>query len=183
MGSNKDTNMQLVNIIKNLSNLDGDLLAHYGLSRQFEITIVGSGALIMLGLLDTARRTTDIDVLESPPEIVQFFDSYQMNTLVETFLYAYPQTWRERKQRLAFSGDCLTVYTMSLEDLVILKLLAFRKRDQEDLEDITKPGKLDWNQLEALIADPTELRINLESEETWLAFFERYKWLLAKRVT
>ena len=178
MNHHDDLDMQLANIIENLSLLDGDLLAHYGLNRQFEITIVGSCALIMLDVVASSRRTTDIDVLESPSEIHSFFEPYQMNTLVETFLYTYPETWRERKQKLAFSGDCLTVYTMSLEDLVILKLIAFRKRDQEDLEDIIQSGKLDWNQLDFLVTDPTELQINLDSEDTWKEFCKRYEWLL-----
>jgi len=181
MSIHNEINMQLASVMENLDLLDGDLLSHYGLNRQFEITIVGSGALIMLDVVSPERRTTDIDVLESPSEIQSFFEPYQMNTMVETFLYAYPETWRERKQKLAFSGDCLTVYTMSLEDLVILKLIAFRKRDQEDLEDIAKSGRLDWGQLDELIADPTEVRINLDSEETWAEFCERYRWLLLRK--
>jgi hypothetical protein len=170
--------MRIADIIENLSSLDGDLLAHYGLDRQFNITIVGSGALIMLGVVSPARRTTDIDVLESPPEIISFFEPYQMNTLVTTFYYLSPETWKERRQKLAFSGDCLTVYTLSLEDLVILKLLAFRKRDQDDLADIVRSRKLDWEQLDRLIATPTEVRVNLESDDAWLEFTDHYAWLL-----
>jgi hypothetical protein len=170
--------MEIIDIVENLSNLDGDLLAHYGLDRQFDITIVGSGALIMLGVVSPARRTTDIDVFEAPPEIVTFFRPYQMNTLVTTFYYLSPETWKERKQKLAFSGDCLTVYTLSLEDLVILKLLAFRKRDQDDLVDIVQSQKLDWEQLDRLIATPTEVRVSLESEDAWLEFTDHYEWLL-----
>jgi len=181
MASDSSNEMQKNNIFENLSCLDGDLLAHYGLNRTFEITIVGSSALIMLDVVSSNRRTTDIDVLEAPPEMVSFFDLYQMNTMVATFLFTYPETWQERKQVLAFSGDCLTVKTMSLEDLTILKLLAFRTRDQEDLVDIVKSGKLNWEQLEKLVKDPTELRINFDSEEKWLEFFDCYQWLLLKR--
>jgi hypothetical protein len=170
--------MQNVDIVENFSDLDGDLLAHYGLDRQFDITIVGSGALIMLGVVSSSRRTTDIDVFEASPEIVAFFEPYQMNTLVTTFYYLSPETWKERRQKLAFSGDCLTVYTLSLEDLVILKLLAFRKRDQDDLVDIVQSRTLDWEQLDKLIATPTEVRVNLESEDAWLEFTDHYAWLL-----
>ena len=173
--------MQLKQIVENLTNLDGDLLAHYGLNRHFEITIVGSSALILLGVVSPSRRTTDIDVLEAPTEVVSFFKLYQMNIMVATFFYSYPETWKERIQKLAFNGDCLTVYTMSLEDLTILKLLAFRKRDQDDLADIVKSGELSWERLDALIFDPTELRINLESEDTWEEFLTRYEWLLQRR--
>jgi len=181
MSPQDESNMQLASIIENLSLLDGDLLAHYGLNHKFGITIVGSCALIMLEVVTPNRRTTDIDVLESPSEIRSFFKPYKMNTIVETFLYAYPEKWRERKQKLSFSGDCLTLYTMSLEDLVILKLLAFRKRDREDLEDIAKSGKLDWSQLDALVSDITEVRINLDSEDTWAEFCKHYEWFQQRR--
>jgi hypothetical protein len=181
MNISNSTDMQSSEILENLSQLDGDLLAYYGLNRQFEITIVGSGALIMLGVVSPSRRTTDIDVLEAPNELSAFFEPYQMNTLVETFLYAYPDTWRKRKQKLAFSGDCLTVYSMSVEDLAVLKLLAFRKRDQEDLIDMAESGKLDWILLDALILDPSEVRINLASEDVWTEFCEHYEWLKQKR--
>ena len=176
-----DIEMQSAVILKNLSDLDGDLLAHFGLSKHFEITIVGSGALILLGVVSPDRRTTDIDVLETPPEIASFFAPYQMNTKVATFLYSYPELWQQRKQKLAFYGDSLSVYTMSLEDLTILKLLAFRKRDQEDLEDIVLSEALDWSSLDEIVNDPTELRINLATEDEWNQFVERYEWLKKKR--
>jgi len=173
--------MQSATVFKNLSDLDGDLLAHFGINRFFDITIVGSGALILLGVVSPDRRTTDIDVLETPPEIASFFAPYQMNTMVETFLYTYPESWTQRKQKLTFEGDCLSVYIMSLEDLTILKLLAFRKRDQEDLEDIVLSEELDWDLLDDIINDPTELRINLATEDEWNQFVERYEWLKKKR--
>ena len=173
--------MQSEAILKNLSDLDGDLLAHFGLSRHFEITIVGSGPLILMGVVSPERRTTDIDVLETPPEIASFFAPYQMNTMVATFFYSYPEFWQQRKQKLAFEGDSLSVYTMSLEDLAILKLLAFRKRDQEDLEDIVLSEELDWGLLDRIVNDPSELRINLATEDEWDQFVEQYEWLLKKR--
>jgi len=181
MSSNDVRKLQSTTIQENLSNLDGDLLAHFGLNRHFEITIVGSSALILLGVTDLSRWTTDIDVLETPDEIRSFFAPYQMNTMVETFLYTYPETWRKRKQKLEFDGDCLSIYTMSLEDLALLKLLAFRKRDQDDLENIVRSNELDWKLFDLLVKDPTELRINLATEDDWNEFLTRYEWLLKKR--
>jgi hypothetical protein len=181
MTSQNQAPMELSDLFDNLTQLDGDLLANYGLDQHFDITIVGSGPMILMGVLSPNRRTTDIDVLEAPAEVLSILDTYNMNTMVATFLYSYPETWRERKQKLEFEGDSLSIYTMSLEDLVILKLLAFRERDQEDLLDVICSKKLDWEKLDSLIKDPLELRVNMSTKEYWEEFLGRYCWLLDKR--
>jgi hypothetical protein len=112
---------------------------------------------------------------------MDFIELYNMNTAVATFLHTAPQAWRKRRQKLVLNGDCLSVYTMSLEDLMIMKLLAFRERDKDDLIDAASSGKVDWKKLDVIVADPTELRINLGSEEEWVEFLENYTWLLTKR--
>jgi hypothetical protein len=173
--------MYLAEIKGSLCDLDDDLLARYGSTYQFDMTIVGSGALILLGVLPSNRGTTDIDVLEAPHEVIELLELYNMNTAVETFFYEYPQTWGKRRQRIDFESVCLNVFTMSLEDLTVLKLLAFRKRDQSDLKMILKSGQLSWNKLESLIDDPTELRVNLESEERWQEFLQCFDWLKQMR--
>jgi hypothetical protein len=172
--------MALSELLNNFAQLDTDLLSAYGFDRHFDMTVVGSGPLIMLGLLSPERRTTDIDVLEAPQEVQDFLDLYNMNTMVATFFYSYPENWAKRRQKLEFNGDCLSIYTMSLEDLVILKLLAFRDRDQTDLLDVIESGKLDWGKLDELIKDPVELRINMPTEDDWGELLRRYDWFIEK---
>jgi hypothetical protein len=162
-------------LFQNLETLDADLMASYGLKVSFEITIVGSGALILLGALSAERATTDIDVLEASNEIMKFLDRYNMSADVGTFAYAFPQNWRQRRQKLAFEGECLVVYTLSFEDLVISKLMAYRKTDKLDLEALSKSTMLDWERLKALIDNPVELQINFDSESQWQEFLERYE--------
>ena len=62
-----------------------------------------------------------------------------------------------------------------------LKLLAFRKRDQDDFDGIAESKVLDWDALDKLINDPAELRINLESEDVWKEFLKRYEWFLQRK--
>jgi hypothetical protein len=181
MNSSGDVSMQLSDLLNSLTELDADLMTVYGFDRRFEITIVGSSPMILMGVLAANRRTTDIDVLEAPEEVLSFLELYNMNTMVATFLYSCPETWQERKQKLEFEGDCLSVYTMSLEDLVIMKLLAFRERDKDDLLGVIESGKLDWRKLNNLILNPQELRINMPREDVWEELLVRYRWLLDKR--
>jgi hypothetical protein len=176
MTSNKQQ-LQTSTIWANLSRLDDDLVAIFGADRYFDITLVGSSALILLGVVSPNRLTTDIDILEAPSEIVEYFQTYQISTLVDTFLYSCPESWRKRRQQLPFDGSSLTIYTMSLEDLVILKLQAYRKRDVADLKDIVQSARLDWTLLDHIISDPLEVRISLSSEDEWITFHERYEWL------
>jgi hypothetical protein len=158
-----------------LAELDGDLLASYGMSRRFEMTIVGGGALILLGVLAPERVTMDIDVLEVPQELYGFLERYNMNAAVATFAYDFPEHWRERRQKLPFHGDCLDVYTMSLEDLVLSKLMAYRASDRQDLQQLAKSESLDWNKLAELVDNPLEFRVNMETEDDWQDFLERYE--------
>jgi len=115
-------NFQKDGIVQRLIQLDNDLLALYGVSRRFEITITGGSALVVLDLLPDERFTTDIDVLETSNEIKELLDRYDMNMDVSTFMYKYPENWRERRQSVLYGGQILDVYSLSNEDLAITKL-------------------------------------------------------------
>jgi hypothetical protein len=67
---------------------------------------------------------------------------------------------------------------MSLEDLVIAKLMASRKSDWAGLNDLCKSSNLDWSRLEAIVSDPLEVQINM-SKEQWESFLEEYERFLA----
>lgn len=174
-------NMYRKELLQSLQNLDADLLAAYGFVARFEMTIVGSGALIILGTLSPERATTDVDVLEASQEIAPFLRRYNMNPDVSTFLYTFPENWRKRRQKLTFEGDCLEVYTMSLEDLLISKLIAYREADKADLKDILYNELLSWDVLDKLINNPVELQAGFASDAEWQKFLQRYEKLKTSR--
>jgi len=171
-------NFQKDGILDRLKQLDDDLVALYGMSRRFEITITGGSAFIVLDLLPDERFTTDIDVLETSYEIQALLERYNMNMHVSTFMYKYPEKWRERRQTIAYNGRVLDVYTLSNEDLAITKLLAWRKSDQLDLSNMIAAGGLDVKKLKSILDDITEVRVNLDDEE-WLSLQRRVDCLLS----
>ena len=171
-------NFQKDGIVQRLIQLDNDLLALYGVSRRFEITITGGSALVVLDLLPDERFTTDIDVLETSNEIKELLDRYDMNMDVSTFMYKYPENWSERRQAVLYGGQILDVYSLSNEDLAITKLLAWRQTDRIDLSNMLAAGNIDMDKLKAIIDDITELRVNLDEEE-WSAFQSNVNSLLS----
>jgi hypothetical protein len=162
-----------------ITNLDNDILALYGYKCQPEITIVGGSALMLLGELPANRFTTDIDVLEFSDELRNLLTRYDMNTDVSTFLYNFPSSWRERRQQINLDTICLKVFTMSLEDLVIAKLLASRKSDWSDLSNLSESNEIDWEALQSIINNPLEIQVNLNTDEQWSDFLKAYKKLLS----
>jgi len=157
-----------------LDELDADLSASHGYDYRFEMTIVGSGALLLLGILSPERATTDIDVLEASQEVAQFLDRYEMNMDVHTFFYEFPDSWASRKMKLDFEGAVLDVFILSLEDLAISKLRAYRRQDQADLVDIATSGSLDWELLDRIIQNPLEVQASMEPDE-WQSFIFHYE--------
>lgn len=158
-------------IKERLSQLDDDLLACYGYSSRFEMVIVGGSALILTGSAPDSRFTTDIDVLMASVETEEFLARYDMNTDVSTFLYQYPENWKERRKKIDFDGQVLEVFTLSNEDLAITKLLSWRDSDKADLLDMKKAGNVDEEKLQAILNDPTELQINA-GEKEWVALLD-----------
>ena len=160
-------------IIERFEQLDLDLLAVVGDEKRVELTIVGSGALIMLNLVGDSRVTTDIDVMETEKQIEGFLERYDMNQLVSTFLYRLPENWIQRRQRIPFDGIVLDVYAPSNEDLAILKIDAYRDADQKDLREMINGEEINFDRLMTIINNEAELRVNYADDSEWEAFLFR----------
>jgi hypothetical protein len=164
-------------ISRRLKQLDDDLLSLVKEGMRVELTIVGGSALMLLNLIDKRRVTTDIDVMEAARQAEVLLRDYDMNQDVATFAFRLPNNWRSRRQRIPFNGSVLDIYAPSDEDLVVLKLDAWREIDQADLKDMIRNNKLNFAKLQAILDDDTELRINYEDEDEWLAFCQRVEML------
>jgi hypothetical protein len=165
-------------ILHRLTQLDNDLLALYGMTHRFEIILAGGSALVLLDLLPGERFTTDIDVLETSKEMIGLLERYDMNADVSTFMYKYPENWRERLQPVGYEGKVLDVYTLSNEDLAITKLLAWRRTDKTDLVKMLASGSIEVGKLKDIINDITEIRVNLDDDE-WTALLDHIESLLS----
>ena len=166
-------------IVSRLEQLDFDLLSIVPDGKRVEITIVGGSALMMLGLVGNARATTDIDVMESEKLVDDFLGRYDMNQLVSTFLYRLPENWSLRKQKIPFDGIVLDVYAPSNEDLVILKLEAYRETDQKDLREMIINGEVDFEKLQEIVGDDAELRVSFDDDSEWEMFLFRLNEIMA----
>jgi len=166
--------------IRRFEQLDDDLLSLVPFGERAEMTIVGGSALMMLGLTASSRLTTDIDVMDAALVMSGILERYDMNQHVMSFRFRLPDKWLTRRQRIPFEGAVLDVFAPSNEDLAITKLDAYREVDRKDLKDMARSGKLDFNLLEEIISDDTELRVNYDTEEEWESFRSRYNEFLGK---
>ena len=87
------------------------------------------------------------------------------------FRFRFPSRFRERLVEVPFDGAMLRVFTLSNEDLVIVKMLAWRDQDKEDISSMLAAGNIDIGGLRAIIDDITELKPNLDDAQ-WEAFRE-----------
>ena len=132
-------------------------------ARRFEIVLAGGSALMVQGALPSDRLTTDIDVLRIPPELHDLMDAYGMNDDVNTFYYRFPSGWRDRAVPVRFDGAAVDVLALSVEDLAISKLLAWRKQDQDDIRQLFRQDRIDADRVQSILDDPCEVAANLDA--------------------
>jgi len=157
-------------LLERLELLDADAASLYGDDGRYNVVIAGSGALILTGY--TSRATSDIDVLDATKELYGLFGKYQMNGRISayenSFLFNYPD-----RLKLLHSGEKIDFYVVSLEDIVISKLCAYRPPDRDDLKAVAE--FVDWDKLEAMASDENELRTVKMSDNQYFYFKIAYK--------
>ena len=135
------------NITQLLNKLD-EALVKKSLHRQ--ITIFGSGALILQGVASSHRATVDIDMVEPDIDMelqllcAEVGEEYDldltwMNSSGNIFSRHFPEGWRTRVIQV-YSGRALHVFSLSRKDLIATKFYAACTRalqsDFNDLEDL-----------------------------------------------
>lgn len=107
--------------------------------------------------------------MQTAEELAFLLARYDINTHVDTFRFRFPASFEERLVKVPFSGTMLRVFTLSNEDLAISKIIAWRRRDIEDLKGMLGSGNIDMRVLREITDDVAELRANLDESE-WTAF-------------
>ena len=157
-------------LLDRLNKLDKDAsLLHPG-DGKFYITIVGGGALILLGY--TSRSTLDIDIINATQVLYQLFEKYDMNGHVAAHMNNFPMNY-ESRTILLLEGKKIDFFSASLEDIATAKLCANRATDNEDLEVVA--NKINWELLEKLAVDEDELKSNIMNDKDYFFFYENYK--------
>lgn len=142
----------------------------FGNTGRFTCILVGGSALILLGYI--ARATHDIDILETPRELLQLLDKYDMNINVSAHMDNFPDDYRERVRKLELPTQKIDFYTLSLEDLVVSKLAAGRGKDLQDITGSEILPAIDWERLDACAE---MVKLGLLSDRQISEFTMRYE--------
>jgi len=158
------------NLHERLELLDMDAASLFDDAGRYHVIIAGGGALILMDY--TSRATSDIDVLDATKALYDLFAKYQMNGHIAAHINSFLFNFEDRIEPL-WSGEKVDFYTVSLEDIVISKLCAGRPPDLDDLKVVAT--HVDWEKLEALVADEDELRTVKMSDRQYQDFKYAYK--------
>ena len=131
-----------------------------------KVVIVGGSAL-MLRDLTSRPATHDVDVLEADAELERILSRYPaINASVAAHADEIPYNFESRLTRLDLPTQLIDYLTLSLEDLVVMKLYAWRPNDIADLTSPALLAALDWESLEHLVYED-ESRASALSERRW----------------
>lgn len=140
--------------------------------------IIGGGSVLMINNL-LSRQTQDIDTIGNPygahSELKEVFEKYDINPRMNTFALNLADNWENRlnKVDLGYKTILLDYYTISIEDLVIMKLHSHRGKDANDIRTKEVLNAIDWDLLQNII-DSGEAN-NSFNEREYKEFLTRYK--------
>jgi hypothetical protein len=112
---------------------------------NYELLLVGGGALILLGVVD--RPTTDLDAVSFPIGLTELMRRYDISTRATSHESRIPYNRDDRRVRLDIPTEHGICYAASLEDLVASKLCSSRDQDAEDVRNAGVLAELDWSRL------------------------------------
>lgn len=152
-----DIEMNKQEVYERLLQLDEEASLMFDDNDKYFCVIVGGTALLLLGYI--SRATNDIDALECKPnKLLELLLPYDINTQVRAHIDCFPEDYRDRLVSVPIKTRKIEYYTLSLEDLVISKLLAGRSKDTFDLTGNEVIEALDWELLDRL-AHEAELNL------------------------
>jgi hypothetical protein len=112
-----------------------------------DLTIFGSGALLLQKIARETRRTIDIDLIEPMMDMTLQLIAAEvgervglemgwLNSAGNIFSRSFPKGWKDRTQNI-YRGTALKVKSLGRKDLIATKFNAFCGRDVErDLHDL-----------------------------------------------
>lgn len=166
--------MEFNELKERLINADSEVNMCYPNIPKLKVVIAGGSVLVINHL--TTRQTIDIDVVNPPMSndgtLESIFRKYDINCRVHAYLDSLAENFEDRLVKTGWNTLKLDYYTISIEDLVIMKLHSPRKRDKNDIIDDKVVNKLDWDLLQKII-DDGELNNNF-NEAKYKEFIDRY---------
>lgn len=160
-------------VIARIMELDDALSGRIRAHDRIPLVIVGSAALLLVGLADEDRVTQDIHLIEAPFEALPSMGQLDMNNAAETFLLRLPSGWRDGTKRVDLPTDIVDVRIPSPADLAIMKFDSGRDQDLKDVETMVGREPTLRNDISKLLSDPLEMQINV-AEGDWSHILENW---------
>lgn len=159
-------------IIKNLLLLDEEISLVFDNDDHYNIVIVGGSALVLIDKI--SRATMDIDTISCSEELKPFMERYNINNNVVAYRNNFPDDYIERCVKLDILTKKISIYTASLEDIVISKLFSARPQDAADIRNPKIVAALDWDLLDKIV-NSDDFRDNILSDHTYRMFMLDYR--------
>lgn len=149
-------------------------------NKRIEV-IIGGGSVLMINNL-LPRQTLDIDTIGNPygshQELEEVFEKYDINPRMNTFALNLADNWENRIKKVNLSSNTkiLDFYTISIEDLVIMKLHSHRGKDANDIRIKEVIDAIDWSLLDSIIASgEANTSFNEREYKEFLNRYNEYK--------
>ena len=158
-------------LISKLIAMDDEISMLFPNEDKINVTIVGGGALILQGYLN--RITLDIDLVDIYyPILNPIFEKYDVNCRSNAFADCLAENYESRLKQVDIKTKIVDYYTLSLEDLVIMKLFSSRGKDHDDIRVKDVLDNLNWVKLEQIISSGEV--DNSFNERRYKEFLSRY---------
>lgn len=138
-------------LIQRLLKADEELSLLVEDKQRIKVVIVGGSALIINNVI--SRSTMDIDVIGLYQNLDAAFSKYDINSMSNSFIDSLAENYDSRLVKLELKTKVLDYYTLSIEDLVIMKLHSSRKKDYLDATNEEVIKTLNWTLLEKIVDD------------------------------
>ena len=169
-------------IIKRLLAVDVKVYNTYQLPHKIKMCIAGSVCSIFY--IHDYRFTDDIDIIQTNYKInEELLNEFDLNTDVQHIAdMNIPFTFMERIKYIPLPTLAVDYYLISLEDYVIMKLMAYREKDKFDINKESLANQIDWNLMDVLVSEMNEIFLNERIKYEFLQIYEDYKerWKYAK---
>lgn len=139
------------------------------------MTVAGGCATILNGW-SSRRNTDDIDVLDCDSDLNDVLSEFQqVNGNINAYSDKIPYNYEDRLREMTIDTNAVSVLTPSLEDLVVMKLYAWRGKDVDDLTSDGTLSCVDWDLLDYLVTSDNEARASVLSNMTYQTLLYRYQ--------
>lgn len=141
---------------------------------KIELCIAGSATQVFF--LTDPRKTNDIDIIRNNYVLADLFKKYDMNTDIQYSADEnIPYDYIDRIIPIDIKTKSIKYYTISLEDYIIMKLMAYRLKDQHDLMNAELIKQIDWELLDELASKMDDVFLNDRRRDEFLCIYNNFK--------